>query len=1081
MGNTIKKLLSVLLAVSFLFAVIPFSGLSSAATGSEVTLGDGSVWLAELGSDVTFESITEGDYKISTAADSSAASNFKLMPKQRISALTGSVSLSCDYRGGAASFGFSTDYSVDNVRSSENSYGKVEFYRVETGNSTTIRMYIDGAAVDLKTFTATRATMREIKIAESSGSYYLSYGGNIIDAAGCPANVQEAVKLENYFPEELLANDGLLYFFCTAETISAGNGARILMHNSFGDYSRNYSHTFSGDTNTPSAWIIPESQGETTYEVIDGYDSYVFNAGSGGTSTSLGIPVATVPSGSGSSEVFWVKNALSATPSDNRYNYYEFSNDPTFPAESTEKISVIYALAGGATAHVSYNGQTIGCLNLLNGGAWYNCRFISDGVNITGFEIITGQFGGTLSGFGKLEVGKPVYMRVSKEYYPEELSTIVMFADGSVNDAADALNASITAAASESDINAAKAAANEFYASPYRYAASYEAEAAASDIFIRYYVDIVEAVNEIEAAIAALPPVDELVYQDKLTIEGIRDMYDALSDEAKALVTSYELLLEYEEAAALLEDDGLYRTDDGNIYRVVYDPEAIKLGSDETNGALTAKLLTAQSASNTYFTAVTQTKFPILSGKYELSQYFGTGDNSARFGFAADDYDDIIGGKLNNSFVMYRTEAGNNTIFYTLVDGVSTECYSCVATRARIWTVGVTKINGSYYVTVDGTAITGEGYSDEVKEALKLENHFDKEFLENNYSVHFFIHASTMHGDAYLRPTVTVENNLVIDTQDLIGDRNGGISQITDKNVPNSSYTSADGSSVYNFDVPSAGSVIIGEPVDITDGFSVRASMPTCADIQGVQFTFSNDPNFLSGDQVSFEIIQFTDGTNTILYSGIEQAARFSGFYSGQLDRTISFVEQDGVYKLRVFTPGSEQIAAAPDFTALVGKPVYLKLTGSAVAEPNMTVTTKATGSSAYTDMAAVNAATETYLAGEATEIAAAFDTAVAQIYGNRTDYFLNRDQAEALMSEYSAFSERQKSAAANYGELTEINNYLISLAYLDAPNLVICRQLLLGQELETAESYDFYHDDTLDILDMIRMKKAIADDVKKN
>ena len=187
---------------------------------------------------------------------------------------------------------------------------------------------------------------------------------------------------------------------------------------------------------------------------------------------------------------------------------------------------------------------------------------------------------------------------------------------------------------------------------------------------------------------------DHPVFSDGLP-EGIRIIRGDIRNEPKA--------------AALLEDDGLYRTDDGNIYRVVYDPEAIKLGSDETNGALTAKLLTAQSASNTYFTAVTQTKFPILSGKYELSQYFGTGDNSARFGFAADDYDDIIGGKLNNSFVMYRTEAGNNTIFYTLVDGVSTECYSCVATRARIWTVGVTKINGSYYVTVDGTAITGEG------------------------------------------------------------------------------------------------------------------------------------------------------------------------------------------------------------------------------------------------------------------------------------------------------------------------------------------------------------------------------------
>ena len=61
------------------------------------------------------------------------------------------------------------------------------------------------------------------------------------------------------------------------------------------------------------------------------------------------------------------------------------------------------------------------------------------------------------------------------------------------------------------------------------------------------------------------------------------------------------------------------------------------------------------------------------------------------------------------------------------------------------------------------------------------------------------------------------------------------------------------------------------------------------------------------------------------------------------------------------------------------------------------------------------------------------------------------------------------------------IHSYLISLAYTNADSLVVCRRLLLGSIESTVESYDFYHDDSIDILDMIRMKKIIAEIEKKN
>ena len=1072
----LKRILSLLLAAAFVTAAMPLSGLTSAAEGSELTLSDGSVWLADLGSDAVLGVNSAGDYKITTETDASSNANFKLMPKTRFSALTDSVALSCDYRGDATSFGFKTDYSLDGLRGNSNEYGSVEFYRVEAGNSTTIQMYVNGSAVNIKTFTATRATLRDIRIVEQNGSYYVKYGDWVLDGTGLSEEIQNAVKLENYFPRELLANNGMLYFFCTADSISSGNGARIIIHNSFGDRSRNYSHTISGDANTPSAWVITADKAGTAYS--DG--SYIFSAGSGGTMSSFGIPVTTVTQGETKSESFITWNTFSAEPAGNRYNYFDFSNDPTFAEDSTETVSVIYVPSAGTTAHVAYSGTTIGCLNILigSGYTWY---FTSDGTNVTGLDIHSGTFGGTFAGFSKLQVGKPIYLRIRKEYYDDglTLTSEVKVSDSTLAAQVDALNESVNTAAS-GDVYTAKKAVDAFYASELRYAASYEAEANASDILIAYNNQIKADAEKVDSAVDALPPVDELMHQDKATIEAVRAMYDALNSDAKTLVKTLDTLIEYENAAESLVDDGRYRTSDGSVYRVVYDPEGISLGSDEVNGALKTSVVGTASNSKSELGVVTEKKFPIVSGKYEMSQYFGTKDDSGRFGFAADDDENIFEGGYSNSFIMYRTESGNTTRLYTLIDGNTQECYSCTATRARLWTIGVTKQDGSWYVTVDGNAITGEGYSDEVKESLKLENHFSAEFLENNYSVHFFMYASSMEGAAYLRPTVSVENNLVLDVRDRASDPNGGVGGIVEKNVVNSSLTVSESGNVYNFDVPSVGSVILSEPLN-KDGFSIKASMPLASGNQWVNYTFSNDPDFLSGDEVTVVIIQFTNGHNTVFYNGAERTDRFSGFYGGSVTRTLSFVNDGGVYKLRLFTPGNDLKVSSPDFASLMDKPIYLKVTGSAGVEPNITITNSVSDAPAYTDSAALDQATKAYLAKEATDLGASIDSEISEIYSDKINFVYKKDKADALLTKLSTLSNRQKSEVKNSAQLDEINLYLISLANTDAESLVVCRRLLLGSIESTAENYDFYHDDSIDIRDMIRMKKIIAEIEKKN
>lgn len=1072
--DKLKKILSLLLAAAFITAALPLSALTSFAESSELTLSDGSVWLADKGEDAALTVISEGDYKITTATDASAKANFKLMPKTRFSALCDSISLSCDYRDGAASFGFKTDYSLDGLRGNSNGYGSIEFYRLESGNTTYVQMYINGTAVTVSSFTATRATLQDIGIVEQNGSYYVKYGAQVLNGSGCSEEIQNAVKLENYFPRELLENSGMLYFFFTANSISSGNGARVIIHNSVDGYYRSYSHNVSGDRNTPTSWTVTPDKAKATFD----NGNCVLNAGTGGTEAILGTPVATVKAGQTESGQFAPLNTFSKNPAGNRYNYFDFSNDPTFSDSSTETLTLV-CIQNSNTAHVIYGDKTVGFSAMFNSGVYW-WKFKSDGTDITGLDIGDTSF----TGFGKLKVDKPIYLRIRKTHYSDgiTLTVNVVILNSTYNEQVAALETSVADAAKSEDIYAAKAAVDAFYASELRYAVSYETECAASDIIIAYENKIRAEAAAVDSAIEALPSIDSLMYQDKAEVEAVRAKYDALSSSAQALVKKADLLAEYEKATAELKNDGRYRTSDGSVYRVVYNSEGIALGSDEENGALKASVVGAASNEKSELGVVTEKKFPIVSGSYEMSQYFGTKDNSGRFGFSADDCEDIFDGGYSNSFIMYRTEYGNNTKLYTLIDGKTVECYALgSATRARLWTVGVTKQNGSWYVTVDGVAITGEGYSAEVQESLKLENHFSREFLENNYSVHFFMYAKSMHGAAYLRPTVSIENNTVLDVRDRIGVANNGISGIAEKNIAKSSLTESENGNIYNFDVPSAGSVILSEPLN-KNGFSVKANMPIASGDQWVYYSFSNDPDFLTDDTVTVIIVQFKNvRQNTVVYNGKECTRRFSGFYGGTATWTMSFTEVDGKYRLKPFTSGTtDLIVSEADFTALMDKPIYLKITGGAGTEPNITLTNSVEDKPVYSDSAALDKATEAYLAEESTALGNSVDSQISEIYADKVNFVYSRDAVNTLMAQRDTLSARQKAAIKNSAQLDEIYNYLISLANTDAESLAACRKLLLGSA-DPAENYDFYHDGTVDIRDLVRIKKICAENEKKN
>lgn len=121
------KALSLLLTLTFVVSAVPLFGLTSAAETAEVTLDDGSVWLTELGSNVTFTQNAPGDYSITrtdTATESN--SNFSLVSKTGFVAGEDVYGVAADYRGGSPSFGFTDEAALE-------SDNRVTFYREESG------------------------------------------------------------------------------------------------------------------------------------------------------------------------------------------------------------------------------------------------------------------------------------------------------------------------------------------------------------------------------------------------------------------------------------------------------------------------------------------------------------------------------------------------------------------------------------------------------------------------------------------------------------------------------------------------------------------------------------------------------------------------------------------------------------------------------------------------------------------------------------------------------------------------------------------------------------------------------------
>lgn len=1058
MKTNCTKALSLLLTLAFVVSAVPFFGLTAAAETAEVTLDDGSVWLTELGSNVTFTQNAPGDYSITrtdTATESN--SNFSLVSKTGFVVGEDVYGVAADYRGGSPSFGFTDEAALE-------SDNRVEIYREESGNQTTLCVFVNGTRYNVWQGTATRASLCGIAIVEQDGSYYLSFRDTVLNGAGLAEEAQAYLKLENHFSAELLASGGMLHFFlkspgCTfARIVKLGSVTQT--------YSASAGYTFGGDTNNPSSWTFAKAIPTIAFDSAS--RKYTYTAAAAGTSVRLGLPVAQV-GGAAEDAKFSAVITRDAAPGGNEWLSVAFSNDPAFADGTVESVSTV-EIGGATQVHFIYGGKTLTANHNMYNGAGTSFTFSGDEENVTGLLInVGGQLVNvTLTG-NVLKTGKPIYARFDKP--SSNVTRTYAITVPAFNDSAIAARNALVACTTE-DAVAAKALAEAYLATDIAFDVAAQEKLTA--VYQAYEQQVGALVKAIDDAVAALPPIDELLWQDKETIDAVTAQYDSAPAEVKALVTSAVRIEEYRTAAAALVDTGVYRTDDGTRYRVQRDPAYIQIGSRTGDNALTATILGGQNDSKSALSIVTENTYPILSGQYEMSYYFGNlaNDQSSTFGLAADMADALGDGSTNNTFALVRTESGNVNTFYVMADGAVTPCYVAKGTtRARNWLVGVVKVGENYYMTVDGKAVTGEGYSAAVQEALKLNNHFSREFLERNGSVHFYVKSKSMNVGASLRPTVKVENNLILNTQNRYSDRNGA-GAIAEYNIPAATgLTATEDGNVYTFQVPSAGAVTLAEPIN-PDGFRVKAYMPTAGGNQVVSYTLSNDPTFSDGTGVSFGILQFSNETQVVYAGGKELTARFSGFYGNSVVRTLSLVEKDGVYRLRIYTPGNDLTASTLDFTALIGKPIYLKLSGAAGVEPAFTITNHVADAPYLTTQAALDAATESFLAEEAAAVAQELDAAIGEIYARPTDLCLYKDAAAQLRTRMARLSARQSEAVTGKTQLEEIGDYLDSLPEtVNEETLTECRRALLGLT-EPTVSYDFCRDGVLDIRDLVRMSE---------
>lgn len=1146
MKTSLKKYLSVLLAVVFVLTMIPVSSMVASAAASEITLEDGTTWLAELGSDATFTSDGTGGYILDAKAYKTATSSFKLMQNKAYPVLTTDFNLGIALGPATpakSTFGLSKDYNLDNAGIGNSYEGRFEIISQFEGLSASqgnqgykFYMMLDGVKTEVGVKGSTpRQSIAKRNIVEKNGSYYMTFKGYVIDGTGYSEKVQEAVKLENYFPVDFLKNNGMLYFFFTGES-QRSSGSYYKPTPVVSDLSDNAGATINSSIdkyNTASdglTTLVSNGAAPTANWLTGDANLYQVQFGKAEGSIVLTRPMTAYADGTYSN--FKIGNATYTTDGSTSVStltadsklYIDFSNDPYFSANSYNSIKITRTANNTSKAELGtedsdFSGVYFPAYNLVSqlAGATYNYGFAVNESNQVILSIKSGSYGGVVKALPRLTAGKPIYIRLRKTADNYHLRINVKPYDTNQAEINNINGYIAQADVLENPLDAQQQVA-DYLASSCKAAVSYSKQLAASRVMYKYYTAVEEAAAEFEARIDAIPDTDKLVYADAEKINALKAEFDALNSDVKAKIKNLDKLTN---AIANIpaEYDGRFRTEDGTMWNVDYDSDYVTVSSSESGSLLMEANSDGKNTLKSYVYAITEDTFPILSGTYHMSLNYGATDNAA-FGLTAYGNMDSIHDVPFNNFTILRRHNPNDTVtFYLMIKGERYECgtkgsidengkLSDGTVRARVFTAGVVEQNGYHYMKVDGVVLDGAGYDANVQEALKLENHFGADFIENNGMVHFFTSVDSLGGNiSFARPTTRLLDGTMAYAADTFSELNGGYSgKVSSYNSNNSKTTYKDGTTTYNFTVAKNGYAILTAPVN-KDGFSVKGYMePNDSSVQWITFYFSNDPTFKDGTEKALQLQQQKGKTSVLVCVNGTHKANSNNLFN-RTAYTFSIGDKDANGTYTVYVGGSNSTL---DVTSLIGKPIYVRVNADANGSPDMVITNADSSVDKADELAnafpaedasaeEIETALDAFYASEyrfssydnavkATELgllanvkkAESVTTEIDEI-SKDTDYFAQKDRIDALTDTISVSSVAVRGGITNYKKYIVITNYINALDYsFNAESLSDIRKLILGKDAEkTYTAYDYNNNSAMDLQDLVRAKKQSVEKVE--
>ena len=1072
MAKNLKKSLSLFLALAMMIGLLPMSIMSVSAESATTSYTTGSGAKYSVTCDPAKVTIGEAtDNALLLNASSSSAVNVTTETMYPI--LSSSFDLYCTYGNGKPiSFGF------------KDINGKEVVFTLTNYNNNVI-VWFNGEQVSFISG-CTPSRIFNIGVAKVGSSYYATLEGKAINGINYESgteielsdDIKAGIKLENTFSELALSSDAMFKFTFSTNTLSGNaylmprtrytdNGYAYELGTAFGDRNAGYAGAFK----------IADTQA-TTATFKDG--QFVANLGKG---SEIGLLTPVNTNG------FYVDID---TPSA-FYGYYTLANDiakklnPTkftvftaWPSNPNNQIFANHA----ATSNIQTNGNVFNYYTSpdKNHGPWRHYINAEGKLALQGPSTYAENVYTSLDCSSLSAATNDVYV----DYYASATQTFKI-------NPGITYESNVTLPDDASDLDATKAAIDALFGDKARFIGyTYNDFVKATELLYAYEDALTSTAKAVDDMISALPDIDSIIYQDIALIEAARAAYEALTDVSKANVTLLSTLEAYEAKVATLTDNGIYRADDGDIYRVMYDKQYISLSS-HTNGALMAVTNGGQNTDKSYVGIITADKNPILSTGFDAQQQFGTAGNYARFGFIADDCgNDLFKTESNNRFAIHRVATSESRmVYYINIDDVDYECYVANGTsRARVWNVGVTELNGSYYITLDGNAITGEGYSDDVQEALKLENHFDIEFLQNDGAVHFFMYSPCMFGNSYIRKNREIINGVIVNKPDTYSDRNNSYAAITSAYTGKSvSLTQDANNNVYT--ITSTGTYTIAEPINPA-GFYIDVDTSAGGNI--LKYSFATSPN---GKEVASFIIYHNGNNAYLVMKNSTPIGNAFNNYSTTAHGywTHKFVDNTTLNLIGPSNYGVNLTFDSFNFADILGegKKIYLTValnvegtvkikTGNAVNSVELPENANEeeldafySSANRYVELDKLVKASEYFLANEAVKISTAFNTELNTYATNYTDYFLSKDKILDLAKSYNRMTEIQKAGIADADALAEMVEYLEALKDTNAVNITELRKMLL-ETIETVVSdFDYHHNDQLDILDLIRMKKASA------